>query len=344
MPRVWTDTYTFLSGAVASPQLAFFVTHDDETAAERTPYSSFLTLKEGVWIDGGTRPWPTVSVAAIPGDMIQLIALGEAGQIFLKGGGEEREEVIVKGDEGPATRGPLRCIRAVGGQVYAVGSDRQVYRRKGPSRWEAYDVGTRPESAMTDKMLGKPVAPVDKAPPKKKAERSRPKNPPAPAPAKSAAHTSTIGFEAIDGYSITELYAVGHRGEVWQWEGTRWIQRESGLGEKDVLTLLTCAVDGQAYAAGKKGLLLKGRGETWEKLPSGLTDDITGLRLFDGQLYAMTHKGLYLHDGHKLVAVALPKKDAPKTFGSLDATRESLWCIGAKDIFTYDGKTWTRVE
>jgi hypothetical protein len=335
MPRNWTDSYTFLLGAVANAQLAFFVTHDDETAAERTPYSSFLTLRDGEWIDGGTRPWPTVSVASIPGDMVQLIALGEAGQIFLKGGGEEREELIVKGDEGPATRGPMRCIRAVGGQVYAVGSDRQVYRRKGPSRWEAFDAGARPESAIVDK-------PVEKAPPKKK-PAVRPKTAPLPIPSRTA-EQSSIGFEALDGYSTTELYAAGRRGEIWQWDGTRWHKRDSSLSEKDTITHLTCAPDGVVYLAGDKGQLLRGRNEAWEKLPSGVTEPILGLRLFDGALYASTKKGLFRHDGKSLVAVALPKKDAPKTFGPLDVVKDALWSIGGKDIFTYDGNTWTRIE
>ena len=297
MPRNWTDSYTFLLGAVANPQLAFFVTHDDETAAERTPYSSFLTLRDGEWIDGGTRPWPTVSVAAIPGDMVQLIALGEAGQIFLKGGGEEREELIVKTDEGPATRGPMRCIRSVGGQTYAVGSDRQVYRRKGPSRWEAFDAGCRPESAMVEK-------PVEKARPKKK-PAVRPKTAPLPTPSRTA-EQSAIGFEALDGYSPTELYAAGWKGEIWQYDGTKWQPRDSGLSDKDTITHVTCATDGVVYMAGDKGQLLCGRNEKWEKLSSGISDAILGLRLFDGALYASTKKGLFKHDGGKLVAIAPP--------------------------------------
>ena len=276
MPRNWTDQYTFLSGAVANDVLAFFVTHDDETASERIPYSSFLTYRNGEWVDGGSREWPTVSVAAIPGDMIQLIALGDAGQIFLKGGGEEREEIIVKGDEGPASRGPLCCIRAIGGQVLAVGSDRQVYRRKGPSRWEALDAGARPES------LEKPALPEKNDKPEKKkpaGERTRVRAKPQPLSSqkRNVATHSNIGFEALDGFAATEIYAVGLRGEIWQWDGTRWQQRTSPVTER--LTQVTCASDGKVYAAGDKGTLVRGRGEEWEKLTSGTTEAITGLRL-----------------------------------------------------------------
>lgn len=343
MPRAWTDQYTFLAGAVAGPDLAFFVTHDDETASARVPYSSFLTWKrgkdEGEWTDGGTREWPTVSMCAIPGDMTQLLAIGEAGQVFLRGAGEEREEVIVKGDEGPATRGPLRCVRAIAGQVIVVGSDRQVYRRKGPSRWEALDLGARPDTV---------VAPIlDKASEKKKPAGRAPRSKPGPPTKRTSSAASSIGFEAVDGFVSTEIYAVGLHGVIWQFDGTRWQERESPTTE--TLSQLTCGVDGHVYAAGEKGVLLRGRAELWERLPTGMTQTITGLRVFEGKIYVATEKGVFHHDGDKLVPLALPKKDPPKTFSSLDVTPPyrgpgALWSIGPKDIFTYDGKTWTRIE
>ncbi len=342
MPRAWTDQYTFLAGAVASPDLAFFVTHDDETASARVPYSSFLTWRrdnrgEGDWVDGGTREWPTVSLCAIPGDMTQLMAIGEAGQVFLRGAGEEREEVIVKGDEGPATRGPLRCVRAIAGQVIVVGSDRQVYRRKGPSRWETLDLGARPDTVVAQVV----EKPADKKKSGEKAGRA-PRAKPGPPAKRTSSAASSIGFEAVDGFLATEMYAVGRRGAIWQFDGTRWQERESPTEES--LTQLSCAADGQVYAAGEKGVLVRGRHDRWEKLPTGVTQTITGLRLFDGKIYVATEKGVFCHDGDKLVALPLPKKDPPKTFNALDVTRGALWSIGPKDIFTYDGKTWTRIE
>jgi hypothetical protein len=330
MPRTWTDQYTFLAGAVATPGLVYFVTHDDEVAEARVPYSSFLTWREGEWLDGGTREWPTVSVASIPGDMTQLIAIGEGGQVFLKGAGEEREELVVKGDEGPATRGPLRAVRAVGGQVLAVGSDRQIYRRKGPSRWEAFDHGLRPEGVPAKPEPKKPAGP-----------RVRHKGPIQGAAKRPVAPAAAAGFEAVDGFSASEIYAVGRRGEIWQLDAGRWVERDSPT--TDTLCHITCTAD-EVYLATDKGAVLRGRGERWEKLAAHLSEPILGLRVFDGTLYASTKKGLYRRDQDQFVPVPLPKKDPPKTFGMLDVSRAALWSIGGKDIFTFDGKSWERIE
>jgi hypothetical protein len=330
MPRNWTEQYTFLSGAVASSTVVYFVTHEDEVAAERVPYSSFLTWRDGQWLDGGTREWPTASLAAIPGDMTQLIAIGEGGQVFLKGAGEEREELIVKGDEGPATRGPLRCVRAIGGQVVAVGSDRQVYRRKGPSRWEAFDHGLRPEGQKAEDKPRKPAGP-----------RVRHKGPIQGAAKRPVAPASDVGFEAVDGFSATEMYAVGLGGEIWQLDAGRWVQRLSPT--KDTLQRILCVGD-VAYLATERGELVVGRGDQWNKIPARLPDPIRGLRIFDGALYASTKKGLFRQEGDAFVAIPPPKKDPPKTYGMLDVSRSALWSIGGKDIFTFDGRSWERIE
>ncbi len=331
MPRTWTDQYTFLRGEVATPTLTYFVTQDDEVAAERTPYSSFLTLRDGEWVDAGSREWPTVSLAVIPGDMTQLVAIGEAGQVFLKGAGEEREELIVKGDEGPATRGPVRCVRAVGGQVFAVGSDRQVYRRKGPSRWEAFDLGLRPEG----------VAKVEDKPKKPAGPRVRQKGPIQGTAKRPVAAAAQHGFEVIDGYSATELYAAGLKGEIWQLAEGRWVLRASPTQEH--ITHLVCDGD-EAYMATSSGSLIRGRGEEWKLTAAKLPDAALGLRRWAGALYASTKKGLWKLEGDRFVVVPPPKKDAPKTWGGLDASVDSLWSVGGKDIFTYDGKGWTRIE
>jgi len=336
MPRNWTDQYTFLAGALAAPGLAYFVTHEDEVASERVPYSSFLTWRDGEWLDGGTREWPTVCLAAIPGDMTQLIAIGEGGQVFLKGAGEEREELIVKGDEGPGTRGPLRSVRAIGGQVIVVGSDRQVYRRKGPSRWEAFDHGLRPESVVP------PKPSTEEKPKKATGPRVRHKGPIQGAAKRHVAAASASGFEGVDGFSATEMYAVGRLGEIWQLDAGRWVERKSPT--KETITHITCASDGEAYLATDSGAVIIGRGERWEQLPGTVPDAVLGMRLFDGKLYASTKKGLFCREGAKFVPVPPPKKDAPKTYGALDVTRGALWSIGGKDIFTYDGKGWQRIE
>ena len=35
------------------------------------------------------------------------------------------------------------------------------------------------------------------------------------------------GFEAIAGFSSEEIYAVGWKGEIWEWNRAQWLKRES---------------------------------------------------------------------------------------------------------------------
>jgi hypothetical protein len=73
-----------------------------------------------------------------------MAALGEFGNALLFNGAGRRDEEIRSGDQSPQRRGPLRCIREVGGNLYAAGMNRQVYQRLDDNRWAIIDAGTRP--------------------------------------------------------------------------------------------------------------------------------------------------------------------------------------------------------
>ena len=62
------------------------------------------------------------------------------------------------------------------------------------------------------------------------------------------------GFEDICGFNLTEVYAVGWNGEIWQWEGVRWIDRPSPTNL--ILTGVCCGTDGNVYACGQNGTLI----------------------------------------------------------------------------------------
>jgi hypothetical protein len=157
-----------------------------------------------------------------------------------------------------------------------------------------------------------------------------------------AAAGEVAGLEAIDGYSEADIYAVGWDGEIWQHDGLRWTQRDSPVNT--VLVDVCCAGDGWVYACGRNGVLIKGRNDDWSLLDlDGFSDDLWSLASYAGQLYLATMDYvLTLGAGH--LDVVGMGQDQAKTCYDLVVDQGVLWSIGAKDVLSFDGQAWTRID
>ena len=149
------------------------------------------------------------------------------------------------------------------------------------------------------------------------------------------------GFECIGGFSKKEIYASGWNGEIWQYHGKKWEQNDSPT--KLIMTALCCGEDENVYIAGQSGTLLRGRNGEWEILKQSMKEDIWSLAWFDGDLYASTMRGVYKLQDDKLKEVKFGK-DEPETFYHLSAADGVLWSIGPKDVMSFDGKKWSRID
>jgi hypothetical protein len=306
----WTDTFTFIGGAVRSRTLTYLAMVGDESAENRIPGTSFVLWNGGKWQDCGDPEWNLAGIAVAKQPLEQMIAVGEWGEVLCVGSGDEHDEHVMLGQrasdpKGPKDRGQLRGVRRIGSRIYVVGMDRQAYRREGTKRWQPFGPPGWREQGLP---------------------------PPTAADVK--------GFEAIDGFSETDLYAVGWDGEIWNHDGRNWRQLPSPTNM--VLTDVCCAGDGMVYTCGREGLLLKGRNQSWQILDLGeMNQDIWSLAWFNDQLYLSTMYRLFKLEGDKLAAVDTGNED-PKTCYRLSVGDGVLWSIGAKDVLTFDGKTWTR--
>lgn len=148
------------------------------------------------------------------------------------------------------------------------------------------------------------------------------------------------GFEAIDGYGDDEICAAGWDGELWRFDGKRWKELSSPTNQ--LLTSLLCAGNGLVHAAGRRGLLLKGRGDAWQVVEPDLTEDIWDMAWFEGRLYVSTYQGVYVLQDERLVPVDFGS-GRPTSFHHLSEADGILWSIGAKDIFAFDGHDWSRL-
>jgi hypothetical protein len=148
------------------------------------------------------------------------------------------------------------------------------------------------------------------------------------------------GFEAIDGFDEKEIYAVGWEGEIWQLVKKKWVERSSPVNV--ILTGVECVPDGIVYICGQTGTLLSGRNDSWEVLEQeNLEEDFWDLCWFKKKLYVASMSFLYELHGTQLIPVDFGK-DAPDSCYKLTEAGGELWSIGQEDLFSFDGKTWTR--
>jgi len=238
-----------------------------------------------------------------------VLAKEHESQIFVAGrlgfiGIIDKNRVIEETIEGPQSQGFIRDLRVIGHHLYATGMGRQVYRRLGPAEWGSFDHGL--VNISTD-------------------------------------YLDITGFNAIDGASEEDIYAVGFDGEIWRCVSGEWRQVASptNLILERVRTLKPDLV----YAAGQGGILLRGHDEVWEVIHQTETDeDFWGLEWFRDRLYLSTDSGLFrLNDRDELESVDLGL-GGPRTYSQLHANNGALWSFGPKHLsWTEDGGTWNDV-
>lgn len=216
----------------------------------------------------------------------------------------EGDSVIEETIEGPQSQGFIRDFRVIGQHVYATGMGRQVYRRLGPGNWGRFDYGLVNSS-------------------------------------KDYLHVT--GFNAIDGVSEEDIYAVGFDGDIWHCVRGEWRQVASPTNL--ILERVRALKPDLIYAAGQAGALLRGHDDVWEFIDqTETTGDFWGLEWFYGRLYLSTNEGLFRlndHDELEPVDLGLP---GPRTYSQLHANNGALWSFGPRHLsWTADGETWNDV-
>jgi hypothetical protein len=148
--------------------------------------------------------------------------------------------------------------------------------------------------------------------------------------------------EAIHGFSESDIYAVGSKGELWQFNGQSWLKRN--LPTNVNLLSVKCAEDGIVYIGGHGGLLVRGRNEAWEILDQPhMHSDIWDIEWFRGELYVSTFSGLYRLKGRNLERI-LFGENKPQSFYHLSVGERVLWSVGEADVMSFDGTNWTPVS
>lgn len=75
------------------------------------------------------------------------------------------------------------------------------------------------------------------------------------------------GFDDIDGFSEVDVYAGGGLGDVWRYDGKRWIQ--VAFPSNSRVQAICCGADGNVYISCYEGITFVGRENQWKKIYNG---------------------------------------------------------------------------
>lgn len=146
------------------------------------------------------------------------------------------------------------------------------------------------------------------------------------------------GFNDLDAFSETDMYAVGGHGDVWHFDGKVWVQQ--GFPSNVQLATVTCAGDGHVYISGEGGSLWRGRASTWEPIYQGgssiLWNDVLW---FENKLWLASDYQARIWNGKTLVPITHDGREVPIR-GHMDAHDGLLVIAGPEVVKAYDGKTW----
>lgn len=290
---------SYLSGFVQSRDVARVVATVDQLADA----GAQLT-----WLTKWTRadgkwgrfevPWAATHLSVLMNNGAHVYATGLQGKVAILTPTGSGEEVIDASADGPLSRGPVHELRVIEGHLYACGMARQVYRREGPNRWVRRDEGV---------VLPKGTIKV-------------------------------AGFNAIDGISEEDIYAVGFGGEIWRSVASHWHQIN---GPTNVILYCVRTVRSDlVYAAGQKGVLLRGNGDVWEQVEQKTTiKDFWGMEWFRDRLFVCSDDAVYvLRDDGLLENVSQGKLT---TCRHLHANDGVMWSFGRKQVaWTENGVDW----
>ncbi|MFZ1987193.1 MAG: hypothetical protein WAU91_22475 [Desulfatitalea sp.] len=289
MATLFSEIGQFKTGCLGRQGRLLLCMLDKQLLASRTEHSILYLWDNGQLKDPVTLNWTVAALCYPDWPETEFVAIGKTGRLLDIRRNGATRELDPNTQQGLIIRAVLRNCRVIGGYVYAVGAGHQMIRIA--SDFSVHDFSVPSEQRAS---IGE-----------------------------------TVGFEAVDGFTPEEIYAVGWEGEIWKYNGRYWniIDSPTNL----IHTGIKCAPDGTVYIVGQQGGLLHGRGESWQPVESGTRDDLWDVCWFKDRPYVCSITHLFAMQNGTLAKVPLPPHN-PTSFFRLDAIEKALLSVGADDI------------
>jgi hypothetical protein len=189
-----------------------------------------------------------------------------------------------------------------GGFAFAVGPHRKVFRRDAPDSWVRLDQGLYPSGGQAD--------------------------------------LEHAGFNDIDGFSPSDLYACGGRGDLWHYNTAVW--EPVDVPTNAVLENICCARDGQVYVTTNRRQILKGRGSHWEIIEQSATEQVfESIVDFNGRILISTEATIYELVAGDFRPADLGHVPLQRSRAHMAVGDGILLVAGKDEAASFDGTSWS---
>jgi hypothetical protein len=205
-----------------------------------------------------------------------------------------------KDDDRIPDRPVITNIRSICGYAYVAGNFRYVAKRNDTNKWQELNNGI-------------------KIPNLKEA-------------------TSTAGFKFIDGFSETEIYAGGGRGDLWQFNGEKW--RQVPFPSNMLLSAICCGQDGFVYIGAQSGTVFKGRNDEWRMIHRGdLSLPFRQMVWYQDRVWATSDYGVWQIVDDEVIKADLPT-EVMVCAGYIDCNDKTLVIAGVNGAARLENGEW----
>ena len=225
-----------------------------------------------------------------------------------------REVLVIENDfsglEDPIPEGrPVRNCRTICGRLYIVGSARYVVRRIDKNNWQTLSNGI-------------------KLPTKEEVKNRR----------GEMLFLSAAGFDCIDGFSESDIYAAGGKGDVWHFDGDEW--RQIHFPSNMLIESICCGQDGHVYIGAQSGTVFKGRKDQWKMIHRGaLTLPFRQMVWFQDRVWATSDYGVWQIIGDDVIEADLPA-EVRMCSGYISCTENILVLAGYFGVARLENGHW----